>query len=200
MAALARVIALAALAGVAAACGGASGPRFTADPAHYLLRLDQLESADFSVDRAAAPVPPVTLAGGDQQAASGLTDDGFDAAASMSFARTIDFATSNGPIEVIDTVARFAGDSGAHSWFAADTKRRDSAKGEVPMSTGSLGDEAHADSLVATAPDGLQAVQITLQWRVANVVVLLQVRGRYGGARLEDALVLAHRQTSSQLR
>ena len=142
----------------------------------------------------------MTLAGGDQRAASTLSDDGFDAAASISFARTIDFATSNGPIEVIDTVARFAGDSGAHSWFAADTTRRDSEAGEVSISAGSLGDEAHADSVVATAPGGLQAVQITLQWRVANVVVVLQVRGRYGGARLDDALVLAHRQTSTQLR
>ena len=143
---------------------------------------------------------PVALAGGDQQAASRLSDVGFDAAASVSFARTIDFATSNGPIEVIDTVARFAGDDGARAWFSADTKRRDGQSGEVAMSTGSLGDEAHADSLVATAPDGLQAVQVTVQWRVANVVVLLQVRGRYGGTRLNDALILAHKQTSAQLR
>ena len=67
------------------------------------------------------------------------------------------------------------------------------------MSAGPLGDEAHADSLVMTAPDGVQAVQVTLEWRVANLVVVLIARGRYGGTRLDDALVLAHRQTSIQL-
>ena len=197
---LARVAALAVVVGTAASCGGTSGPRFTMAPARYLLTVDQLASPDFSVDKPAGSVTPVTLAGGDQHAASQLSDDGFDAAASVSFSRAVDFATSNGPLEVIDTVARFAGNVGAHAWFSADTKRRDVQSGEVAMSTGSLGDEAHADSLVATAPDGLQAVQVTLQWRVANVVVLLQVRGRYGGTRLDDALILAHKQTSAQLR
>lgn len=199
MGGLARRALLAGLSGIVASCGGASGPRFTGDPAHYLLRLAQLVSPDFSVDQPGAQVTPATLANGDQQAASQLSDDGFDAAASISFARTVDFATSNGPIEVIDTVARFAGDQGAHSWFSADTRRRDAQSGEVAMSTGGLGDEAHANSVVATTPGGLQAVQITVQWRVANVVVLMQVRGRYGGTRLDDALTLAHRQTSAQL-
>ena len=191
---------IAGLVTAATACGGAGGPRFTGAPTQYLLTLSQLESPDFSVDKPAASATPIIVAGGDQEAANQLSDDGFDAAASISFSRTIDFGTSNGPIEVIDTVARFAGDAGAHSWFSADSTRRDRGSGEVALSTGALGDEAHADSQVATAPDGLQAVQITLQWRVANVVVVLQVRGRYGGTRLDDALVLAHKQTSSQLK
>lgn len=152
------------------------------------------------MDQPAASATPLTVAGDDQAAANQLSGDGFDAAASISFSRAIDFATSNGPVEVIDTVARFGGDAGAHSWFSADTARRDRGSGEVALSTGALGDEAQADSLVATAPDGLQAVQVTLQWRVANVVIVLQVRGRYGGTRLDDALVLAHRQTASQLK
>lgn len=191
---------LAGLVSVVAACGGSTGPRFSDAPAGYLLRLDQLQSPDFTVDAPAANISALSLAGGDQQAAKQLPDDDLRAAASVSYARTVDFATSNGPIEVIDTVARFAGDSGAHSWFNAETSRRDGQPGEVAMSTGSLGDEAHANSLIATTSGGLQAVQITLQWRVANVVVLLQVRGRYGGTRLDDALVLAHKQTSTQLR
>lgn len=196
---MARLSTVGGLALLAAACG-AAGPRFTADPAHYLLTLTQMASPDFTVDLPAAPLPATGLAGGDAQAARQLAGDGFDVAARVSFQRVVDFNTSNGPIEVINTVARFTGDTGAHAWFAADTKRRDGQSGEVPISTGSLGDEAHADSLVATAPDGLQAVQITVQWRTANVVVLLQVRGRYGGTRLDDALILAHRQTSTQFR
>lgn len=188
------------VAGAATACGGPGGARFTDAPASYLLRLDQLESPDFTVDMPAAAISALTLAGGNQPAANQLPNDDFLAAASVSYARTIDFATANGPIEIINTVARFARDGGAHSWFSADTARRDGQSGEVAMSTGPLGDEAHADSLIATTPGGLQAVQITLDWRVANVVVVVQVRGRYGGTRLDDALVLAHKQTSSQLR
>lgn len=191
---------LAGLVSLVAACGGPSGSRFTDRPVSYLLRLNELQSPDFAVDKPAVAVTALDLAGGDQQAANQLPNDDFRAAASVSYARTVEFATSNGPIEVIDTVARFARDGGAHSWFNADTSRRDAQSGEVAMSTGALGDEAHADSLIATTSGGLQAVQITLQWRVANVVVLLQVRGRYGGTRLDDALVLAHKQTSTQLR
>ena len=188
------------LAAAAAACGGTGGQRFTADPVRYLLTLDQMASPDFTVKTPAAPLTLAGLAGGDGQTAQQLGGDRLDAAASVSFQRAVDFSTSNGPIEVIDTVARFAGDTGAHAWFGAATRRRDGQSGEVAMSAGTLGDEAHADSLIATTAGGLQAVQLTVQWRVANVVVLLQVRGRYGGARLDDALLLAHRQTSIQLR
>ena len=159
---------------------GASTAMFTADPRHYLLTLDELSSPDFTVSSPAAP-----LAGGSQ--------------ATVTFARTVDFATSNGPIEVIDAVARFASNGGAHAAYAHDIASRDAQQGEVAMSAGALGDEAHADSVVMTAPDGLQAVQVTLEWRVANLLITLVLRGRYGGTRLDDALTLAHTQTSSQL-
>lgn len=152
------------------------------------------------MDQKPAAVTAATLGGGDSKAVLQLDGAGFAAGASVTFARTVDFPTSNGPVEVIDTVARFRSTDGAHTWFAFDTKARDAEQGEVPASAGSLGDEAHADSIVATAPDGVQAVQVTLAWRVANVVVVLQVRGRYGGTRLDDALTLAHAQTSQQLR
>lgn len=183
-----------------AACGGSPAPRFTADPQHYLLALNQLLSPDFTVDQRAAPVSAATLGGGDSKAVLQLDTAGFAAAANVSFARDVDFPTSNGPVEVIDTVARFNGNGGAHAWFTFDAKARDAEQGEVPASVGPLGDEAHADSIIATAPDGIQAVQVTLEWRVANVVVVLQARGRYGGTRLDDALTLAHAQTSVQLR
>lgn len=182
-----------------AACGSAPGPRFTANAKRYLLTLDQMQSPGFVVDVAPATVPASALAGGNATVAQQLTADGLADAGQVTFSRTVDFATANGPVEVIDTVERFTADGGAHSTFQADVSRRDREQGEVAMSTGALGDESHADSLLATTPGGQQAVQITVQWRVANVVVVLQVRGRYGGTRLDDALFLAHAQTSKQL-
>lgn len=189
----------AALTVAVAACGGTLAPRFTADPQHYLLSLDQLETSDFAVDQTPAAVSAAALGGGDSKAVLQLDRAGFAAGAAVSYARTVDFGTSNGPVEVIDTVARFGGTGGAHAWFSFDTQKRDGEQGEVAMSAGPLGDEAAADSLVATAPDGIEAVQVSLEWRVANVVVVLQVRGRYGGTRLDDALTLAHAQTARQL-
>ena len=189
---------LLALAVTLTACAS-TGPAFTGDPRQYLLTIDQMASADFTVDSAPAPQTAAALAAGDSAAAQRLTDDGLSAAASVTFARAVEFATSNGPVEVIDTVERFTSSAGAHASYAADIAARDAAHGEVATSTGALGDEAHADSLVMTAPDGLQAVQVVLEWRAANAVVVLTVRGRYGGTRLDDALVLAHRQASAQL-
>lgn len=194
-----RVALLAAVAAAVVACGGTAAPRFTANAKHYLLTLDQMVSPGFTVTVPAATVSVNALAGGDAAVAKRLRAEGLEDASQVTFARTVEFATANGPIEVIDTVERFSADSGAHASYKADVARRDAQQGEVAMSTGSLGDEAHADSLLATTPGGLQAVQITLEWRVSNVVVVLQVRGRYGGNRLDDALVLAHSQTSTQL-
>jgi hypothetical protein len=191
---------VAALATVAAACGGSASPRYTADAQRYLLTLDQMVASDFTVAASPASLTATALAAGDAAVAQQLESNGLASAAQVTFARTVEFSTANGPVEVIDAVERFATADGAHASYRADVSRRDRQQGEVATSAGSLGDEAHADSLVATAPDGLQAVQIALEWRIANVIVLLQVRGRYGGTRLDDALVLAHRQTSTQLR
>ena len=71
--------------------------------------------------------------------------------------------------------------------------------GAVPTSTGPLGDEAHAISVVRTTSGGLQAVEITVVWRVGNLVNIIVARGRYGGTRLDDALVLAGLQTQNEL-
>lgn len=184
---------------VVVACGGATGPRFTANAKHYLLTLDEMQSPGFTVTAKPSTLSASTLAAGDAAVGQRLASSGLDDAAGVTFARTVDFATANGPVEVIDTVERFSSDAAAHSSYRADVARRDGEQGEVAMSTGALGDEAHADSLLAATPGGLQAVQITVQWRVANVVVVLQARGRYGGTRLDDALPLAHAQTSNQL-
>jgi hypothetical protein len=198
------VAALIALAGVAALLAGCSGdssaPRFNADPVQYLLKLAQMESPDFTVEIPATSQPAAGFASGDPTVQSQLNQAGLTGAASVTFSRVVDFPTSNGPIEVVDSLARFTGEDGAHQWFTTDGQRLNKEQGAVPVSTGALGDEVHATTQVATAPDGVQAVQITLEWRVSNVVVLLHVRGRYGGTRLDDALTLAHRQTSTQLR
>lgn len=198
-----RISALSALAGVSvvlAACGESTGPRFNSDPVQYLLKLAQLQSPDFTVEIPATSEPAAGLASGDPIAQSKLTQAGLTGAASVTFSRVANFPTSNGPIEVVDSVAQFTGEDGAHQWFVTDGDRMNKEQGAVPISTGALGDEVHATTQVATAPDGIQAVQITLEWRVSNIVVLLHVRGRYGGTRLDDALVLAHRQTATQLR
>ena len=55
-----------------------------------------------------------------------------------------------------------------------------------------------ATSLVRTTAGGLPAVQITVVWRVDNVVNVIIARGRYGGTRLDDALVLAGVQTQNE--
>jgi hypothetical protein len=196
-----RATALGALALLVAACdSGSSAPQLTADPVHYLLRLGQMVSPDFTVEVPASSQPADGFAQGNAQAKAQLKRAGLTSAAAVTFIRQVDFPTANGPIEVVDSVAAFTSSDGAHSWFTSDGTRRNSESGAAPTSTGTLGDEAHATTQVATAPDGVQAVQVTVEWRVANVVALLHVRGRYGGTRLEDALTLAHRQTSTQLR
>ena len=174
-----RLIAITTVLCIASACGGASAAAFTADPRSYLLTLDELQTPGLSMT-----APP---------ALTGATS------ASVTFDRTADLATANGPVEVIDTVVRFASTSSAQGAYQHDIAARDGQSGESALSTGGLGDESHADSLVRTTAQGLQAVQITLEWRVANVTVVLEVRGRYGGTRLDDALMLAHRQTARSL-
>lgn len=196
-----RVAALGVLPALLVACGDtSSAPRLTGDPVHYLLTLSQMTSPDFTVEIPATSQPAAGFASGDPTAQNQLAQAGLTNAASVTFVRKVDFPTSNGPIEVVDSVAAFTSTDGAHTWFATDNKRLDQEQGAQGTSTGALGDEAHATTQVATAPDGVQAVQVTVEWRVANVVALLHVRGRYGGTRLQDALILAHRQTSLQLR
>jgi hypothetical protein len=51
---------------------------------------------------------------------------------------------------------------------------------------------------VRTAAGGLQAVEITVVWRVGNLVNIIIARGRYGGLRLDDALLIANVQTQNE--
>jgi hypothetical protein len=181
---------------VLAACGGTEatgGIPLSADPRHYLLSIDQLITADFTVSTPAHAIDAATLAGGDTRVASLLTTSGFGAAAGVEFFRTADLATANGPLDIVNTAARFSSAAGAAAVFSDDARRLDATSGSVPVSAGALGDQAHAVSVLRAAPNNVQAVQITLEWRVANVINLLILRGRYGGTRLDDALTLAQR-------
>jgi hypothetical protein len=183
---------------VLAACGDAASTPATGDPLHDLITLDQLAVPDFTVSSPAAHVTAATVAGTDSALAAALRTDGMQSAASVEYQRGIDFSTSNGPLDVVATVMRFGSDSGASSAYNANVKQLDAVAGAVPTSTGPLGDGGHSTSVVRTAAGGLQAVEITVVWRVGNLVNIIIARGRYGGLRLDDALLIANVQTQNE--
>jgi hypothetical protein len=94
---------------------------------------------------------------------------------------------------------QFASVAGATTAYSTGIRQLDALSGATPTSTGPLGDEAHAISVVKTTTGGLSAVEITLEWRVNNILNILITRGRYGGTRLDDALLLANLQTSNEV-
>ena len=149
---------------------------------------------------AAHSIDSSDIAGSDATRARQLASDALQSAATVRYARDANFATSNGPIDVISTVERFASSTGAAHSYGIDVHALDAFPQAVPLATGTLGDASHADSVVRTTSSGFQAVQITVEWRLANVVNILVVRGRYGGARLVDALTLAHREATNEIR
>jgi hypothetical protein len=193
-----RLLAPAAVLVALAACGSDSQSLSTGDPLRDLITLDQLVVPGFTVISAATHVDASVLAGGDAALASTLAHDGVQSAASVEYQRNVDFGTSNGPIDVVATVERFSASGGAASAYSATVRQLDAIAGAVPASTGPLGDEAHSISVVRTTTGGLQAVEIAVVWRVANLVNVIVARGRYGGTRLDDALVLAGVQTRNE--
>lgn len=192
-----RVLAVTAVTALAA-CGANATALTTADTLRDLITIDQLVAPGFVVTTPAAHVDATTLGDGDAGFASALAHDGLQSAARVEYQRAVDFGSSNGPIDVVATVERFSGVGGASSAYTADVRRLDAIHGAVPTSTGPLGDEAHSTSVVRTAPDGLQAVEITVLWRVGNLVNVIIARGRYGGTRLDEALTLAGLQTHDE--
>jgi len=194
----ARILATIAAGLALAACGSAALSLSTSDPVHDLITIDQLVAPDFTVTNSASHINATTIAAGDEAFASTLSKVGLQAAARVEYQRNVDFSTSNGPIDIVATVERFAGISGASSAYGATVRQLDAIPGAVAASTGPLGDEAHSISVVRTTPGGLQAVEITLVWRVGNLVNVIVSRGRYGGTRLDDALILAGLQTQNE--
>jgi hypothetical protein len=191
-------LAVLALAVAISGCGNADSGLSTGDPVHYLLTIDQLDAADFTVFSTARHVDAAALANGDATAAGALAKDGMQVAASVEYQRADNFSTSNGPLDVVATVARFASVAGAMSAYSIGVGQLDATPGAVAASTGPLGDQAHSISVVKSTMGGLSAVEITVEWRVGNLVNMIIARGRYGGTRLDDALILANLQTGNE--
>ncbi len=179
-------------------CGSATAALATGNPTSYLITIDQLVAPDFTVSSPAAQVSASTLANGDPVAAAQLNLNGLQAAASVEYQRAVEFSTADGPLDVVATAERFATAAGATSEYKAGVQQLDAQPGATPASTGPLGDQAHSISIVKTTSAGLQAVEITLEWRVGNIVNIIITRGRYGGTRLDDALILANLQTANE--
>lgn len=184
----------------AAACGSSPSRQLSGDPATWLIGLDQLASPDFTVSQAVRSIDPATFSAGDSGLAGALQQDGWQAGATVQYFRDVGaIASANGPVQVIAIAIRFPGSDGASDAFHRDIVSRDRLPGAVQASTGDLGDEAHSDSITASAADGTRLVEVSVDFRVANVLNVITVRGRYGGTRLDDALVLAHRQASNEI-
>ncbi|MDQ6846893.1 MAG: hypothetical protein M3019_04835 [Candidatus Dormibacteraeota bacterium] len=171
-----------------AACGQAAAPTvLRGEPSAYLLTIDQMASPDFTLS-----TPPHSLTAADVPGfLAGAGEEFFRAAGSL--------AEANGPLQVRDSVEEFASPLGAATAYGADVARLDADAAAKAASTGALGDAAHATTRTATASDGTVVLELTVEWRVDNLVDVLVVRGRNGGTRLDDALLLAHRQTVTEL-
>jgi len=192
-----------ALAGLIAACSGTStSGMYSTAPLNYLLSLDQLESPGFLVQTPARTLSAAQLNAVTGQDTKTLNGNGLVSGASTEYFRDVGaLSVSNGPVDVVTSVAAFGSPGQAAQQFRADIAARESSSKEQPISTGTLGDEAHGDTELAVAPDldQTQVIQITLEWRLGNLLNILVVRGRYGGARLTDALQLAAKQTSNEV-
>ncbi len=180
-------------------CGGGGAALAIGNPTRYLITIDQLVAPDFTVSSPATHVTAATLANGDAAVAVALRTDGLQSAAMVEYQRAANFSTANGPLDVVATAMQFASVAGATTAYSTGIRQLDALSGATPTSTGPLGDEAHAISVVKTTTGGLSAVEITLEWRVNNILNILITRGRYGGTRLDDALLLANLQTSNEV-
>lgn len=190
------------VASLTAGCGTAIAPAtLQGTPRSYLLTVDQLVAPDFVVDRPAHDVSVADIAATDTTRAAHLAAAGLHAAAAVDFFRsTANIALENGPIQVSDTVESFAAAAGAASTFSDDIVRLDAVTGATSVSAGPLGDAAHATTRTVGDPaSGVRLVEVAVEWRVDNLIDVLLVRGRDGGTRVDDALVLAHRQTITEL-
>jgi hypothetical protein len=167
-------------------------------PAGYVLRLDQLPAAGFVADASPHPVDATALAGA-AEVVSALRSAGLSGAASAHYVRAVPvLATANGPLDVVATVAAFSAVSGAHDAMGRLVAQIDGRPGAGVVSAGDLGAESHAVTETATASDGTRVVQVTVIWRVANLVNEMAVRGRLGGTGIGDAVVIAHRQADGE--
>jgi hypothetical protein len=183
-----------------AACAGATSPQlFEARPSSYLLTIDELQNAEFQTIEGPAAIG-ASAVGGNPATGARLAGLGLEAAASVRFFRVVsDVSTTNGPLDVTASVARYRDVNGAAAAFALGIRQTESRAGEQPVSTGPLGDAAHADQVSAKDASGTILMQFTVTWRLGNLVNVVIIRGRYGGARITDALTLADAQVNNEL-
>lgn len=193
------------VAGVAVAlvagCGSSAASTLRAAPATYLLTIDQLVAPDFTIDAPPRALSISEAAGGDTAQAGRLASAGYTAGSGVDFFRDPgNIALVNGPVQIDDTVEEFGSAPGAAVLYGRDVARLDAVPGAAAVSTGPLGDAAHATTRLVTDPSsGVRLIEITVEWRVVNLIDILVVRGRVGGTRPDDALLLAHQQTATEL-
>lgn len=183
-------------------CGGgaaAPGPVLLhRAPVSYVLPLDRLPAAGFVAAEAPHPAAAAALWG--QAGMQGaLRAAGLSGVASAHYVREVpELATANGPLDVIATVAAFAAAAGAQDGMRRVVAELDARPGAGALSAGDLGDQSHAITETALAGDGTRVVQMTVVWRVVNLVNEMAVRGRLGGTGLGDAIALAGRQSAAE--
>jgi hypothetical protein len=185
---------LAMVAMTAAACGRSVPTTLQGTPGSYLITLDQLPSPDFIVYEAVTPVGSGWL---DQASSTAVRKDGLVRAAEVEYYRDVAFSTSNGPITLTVAVAAFTTTAGAAAAAIRLDTALDARTGVVPLSTGPLGDGGHATTVQATV-EGVAALQITVVWRVDNLVNSLVAEGRQGGLQLDQILQVAATQTANE--
>jgi len=163
-----------------------------------VLRLDQLPAAGFTAAATPHVVGPSTVFSAEADVTA-LQRAGLSGAASARYLQPAPvLATANGPLDVVATVVAFSGVAGAHQGMLALTAQVDGRPGAVTVSAGDLGAESHAVTQSATASDGTVVVEITVLWRVANLLNEMVVRGRQGGTGVGDAVVIANRQAGGE--
>ena len=174
-----------------AACGQ-PGTTYNGNLLTYLIGLDQLPAVGFSIVDAPHHITA-------SQFASSAQDGPISDSAQARYFRNVgDFAASNGPIDIVTSIARSPSASDAHTVFAEVSSGLDHEANAVAVSSGPLGDESHATTRVASV-QSVQAIEVDVVWRIGNLVNRVTVRGRYGGARLEDAITLADIQVNNEL-
>ena len=177
---------------------------FSGNPSKFLVQLDQLPSPDFTVYQSVKVVNSDWLV---PTLSDKLNQAGFVTATQIWYSRadltqSSVFSVSNGPSDINATVARFGTATGATLALSLLIQALDMRAGAQPISTGALGDGAHAISQISTlqsAVGDIPDVQITVIWRYSNLINSVVIHGRYGGARLDDALAVAHQQAANEL-
>ena len=181
-------------------CGGSASPRhLSGTAAAYVLTIDQVRDAGFITIEPVAATGAAQLVVDDELRAHQLEGAGLRDAARVRYFRTVtDLRSTNGPVDITATVAFFEDEPTASHALSLTVASIEAKTGEQAVSTGDLGDEAHADQITAADDSGTSLVQFTVQWRIANVLNQLTIRGRAGGTRIADALRLAHRQLDNE--